>query len=51
MMTPELLIANLVECYGYEVDLSYAYDYINIVGAQFAEVNGFHDWLQNFGFL
>ena len=33
--------------YGYEVDLPFAIDYIEMVEADHAEVNGFHLWLQD----
>ena len=46
MMTPEELIQDLIDFYGYEVDLSYAINYIDIVG-QYAEVDSFHLWLQD----
>lgn len=46
-MTPQLLIRDLREFYGYEVDLSYAINYIDMVGEEYASVNGFHLWLQN----
>lgn len=45
MITPEELIHDLIISYGYEVDLSYAINYIDMVG-QYAEVNSFHLWLQ-----
>ena len=32
MITPEELIQDLIDFYGYEVDLSYAINYIDIVG-------------------
>ena len=40
MITPEELIQDLIDFYGYEVDLSYAINYIDIVGqyAEFPEV-------------
>ena len=37
-MTPEELICDLSEFYGYEVDLSYAINYIDMVGEDY--VNG-----------
>ena len=40
MITPEELIQDLIDFYGYEVDLSYAINYIDMVG-QYASVNGF----------
>lgn len=46
MITPEELIQELIFYYGYEVDLSYAINYIDMVG-QYAEVNSFHLWLQD----
>lgn len=46
MITPEELIQELKDFYGYEVDLSYAINYIDIVG-QCAEVDSFHLWLQD----
>lgn len=46
MITPEELIQDLIDFYGYEVDLSYAINYIGMVG-QYASVNGFHLWLQD----
>lgn len=45
MITPEELIQDLINFYGYEVDLSYAINYIDMVG-QYAEVDSFHLWLQ-----
>ncbi len=45
MITPEELIQDLIDFYGYEVDLSYDINYIDIVG-QYAEVDSFHLWLQ-----
>ena len=47
MITPEELIQDLIDFYGYEVDLSYAINYIDMVG-QYAEVDSFHLWLQRF---
>lgn len=47
MITPEELIQDLIDFYGYEVDLSYAINYIDMVGGQYASVNGFHLWLQD----
>ena len=44
MITPEELIQDLIDFYGYEVDLSYAINYIDIVG-QYAEVDSFHLWV------
>ena len=44
MITPEELIQDLIDYYGYEVDLSYAINYIYIV-EQYAEVDSFHLWL------
>lgn len=38
MITPEELIQDLIDFYGYEVDLSYAINYIDIVG-QYGECN------------
>lgn len=32
MITPEELIQDLIDFYGYEVDLYYAIDYIDMVG-------------------
>lgn len=46
MITPEELIQDLIDFYGYEVDLSYAINYIDMVG-QYTSVNGFHLWLQD----
>ena len=46
MITPEELIQDLIDFYGYEVDLSYAINYIDMVG-QYAEVDSFHLWLQD----
>lgn len=46
MITPEELIQELKDLYGYEVDLSYAINYIDMVG-QCAEVDSFHLWVQN----
>lgn len=46
MITPEELIQDLIDFYGYEVDLSYVINYIDMVG-QYASVNGFHLWLQD----
>lgn len=46
MITPEELIQELRASYGYEVDLSYAINYIDTVG-QCAEVDSFHLWLQD----
>ena len=46
MITPEELIQDLIDFYGYEVDLYYAIDYIDMVG-QFAEVDSFYLWLQD----
>ena len=46
MITPEELIQDLIDFYGYEVDLSYAINYIDMV-VQYASVNGFHLWLQD----
>ena len=34
-MTPEELICDLSEFYGYEVDLSYAINYIDMVGEDY----------------
>ena len=45
MITPEELIQDLIVFYGYEVDLYYAINYIDMVG-QYAEVDSFHLWLQ-----
>ena len=44
MITPEELIQDLIDLYGNEVHLSYAINYIDIVG-QYAEVDSFHLWL------
>ena len=41
-MTPEELICDLSEFYGYEVDLSYAINYIDMVGEDYVEVDSFH---------
>ena len=46
MITPEELIQDLIDFYGYEVDLSYAINYIDMVG-QYSEVDSFHLWLQD----
>lgn len=46
-MTPEELICDLSEFYGYEVDLSYAINYIDMVGEDYVEVDSFHLWLQD----
>ena len=46
-MTPEVLIRDLSEFYGYEVDLSYAINYIDMVGEDYAEVDSFNLWLQD----
>ena len=46
MITPEELIQDLIDFYGYEVDLSYGINYIDMVG-QYAEVDSFHLWLQD----
>ena len=46
MITPEELIQDLIDFYGYEVDLSYVINYIDMVG-QYAEVDSFHLWLQD----
>ena len=40
MITPEELIQELIDFYGYEVDLSYAINYVDMVG-QYAEVDSF----------
>lgn len=45
MITPEELLQELRDFHGYEVDLSYAINYIDTVG-QCAEVDSFHLWLQ-----
>lgn len=45
MITPEELIQDLIDFYGYEVDLSYYINYIDMVG-QYTEVNNYHLWLQ-----
>ena len=45
MITPEELIQELIDFYGYEVDLSYAINYVDMVG-RYAEVDSFHLWLQ-----
>ncbi len=47
MITPEGLIQDLRDFYGYEVDLSYAINYIDIIGGECAEVDSFHLWLQD----
>lgn len=44
MITPEELTQDLIDFYGYEVDLSYAINYIDIDGHN-AEVDSFHLWL------
>ena len=46
MITPEELIQAFIHSNGDEVDLSYAINYIDMVG-QYASVNGFHLWLQD----
>ena len=46
-MTPEELIRDLSEFYGYEVDLSYAINYIDMVGEDYVEVDSFPLWLQD----
>ena len=46
-MTPEELICDLSEFYGYEVHLSYAINYIDMVGEDYVEVDSFHLWLQD----
>ena len=45
-MTPEELICDLSEFYGYEVDLSYAINYIDMVGEDYVEVDSFHLWIK-----
>lgn len=47
MITPVELIAQLNAFSGIEVDLTYAYNYIDLVG-ECAEINGFYLWLQDF---
>ncbi|WP_300729770.1 hypothetical protein [uncultured Bacteroides sp.] len=45
MITPQELIEQLMEYYGYTVDLSYAINYIDMAG-DYADVEGFHLWLE-----
>lgn len=46
-MDPQTLMSEFKDNYGYEVDLPFAIDYIEMVEADHAEVNGFHLWLQD----
>lgn len=46
MITPQELTAQLLECYGIDIDMNYAFNYIDLVGDT-AEVNGFYLWLQS----
>ena len=49
-VTPQELISQLLELYGIDIDLSYAINYIDTVG-EYAEVNGFYLWLQEYGYV
>ena len=46
MITPEELIQDLIDFYGYEVDLSDAINDIGMVG-QYSEVDSLHLWVQD----
>ena len=48
MITPQELTAQLLEYYGIEIDMTYAFNYIDLIGDS-AEVNSFYSWLQSLG--
>ncbi len=48
MITPQELTAQLMAFYGIDIDMTYAFNYIDLVG-ETAEVNSFYLWLQSLG--